>query len=146
MVCDAFGRADEADLVEQLRDGGHVLLELVADAGGRIVGHILFSPLAASDTRRFAALAPLSAASDMQGRGVGSALMRASLAEARAAGIEAVIVLGDPAYYQRFGFSHEAAGSIASVYSASPAFMALAVREGALTAPATVEYAPPFRG
>ena len=143
VVSAAFKQPDEADLVDRLRADGDALVELVAEDAGEVVGHILFSPMAADPQARIAALAPLAVAPARQRDGVGSALSRAGLAACRAAGVEAVIVLGHPAYYPRFGFSAQAARGVQAPFS-GPSFMALALTPGALETPRTVRYAPAF--
>lgn len=97
----AFGGTDESALVARLRRDGDLDLSLVAEDGdaGRIVGHLALSPLRAPFPAL--ALAPLAVAPDRQRRGIGSALVRAALARRPNA---TIVVLGDPAYYARFGF------------------------------------------
>lgn len=140
----AFGQADEARLIERLRADGDVLFELVSERDSQIAGHILYSRLWADRAELFAALAPLAVAPAAQNSGLGSDLVRRSLECAREFGAHGVIVLGHPAYYPRFGFSREAAAKVASPYSASPAFMAIALEDGALEAPLTVAYPDAF--
>jgi putative acetyltransferase len=144
VITAAFYRPDEADLVQRLRDDGEALFELVADDGGLIVGHILFSLLQAGPERAFAALAPLSVAPDRHRQGIGGRLCEAALRQARRDNLEAVLVLGDPLYYGRFGFSHAAAAQIASPYSGNEAFQALALQSGALDEPVSVTYPAAF--
>jgi putative acetyltransferase len=138
-----FGKADEADLVDALRADGDALLELVAEEDGVVVGHILFSPLATDTGARFAALAPVSVQPGRQKDGLGTWLMETAHALLRASGIEAVIVLGHPAYYPRVGYSAEAAKAVKAPF-AGPHFMALALKPGALDGPVTVTYARAF--
>jgi len=140
----AFGRPDEAELVQRLRADGDVIFELVAEADGEIAGHILFSRLWADRVELFAALAPMAVRPDLQGRGVGSRLVRAGLEACREFGAHGVLVLGHLDYYPRFGFSHAAAAKVVSPYSASPAFMALALEEAAFDQPLTVAYPAAF--
>lgn len=78
VVAAAFGQPEEAHLVDALRADGDALLELVAVEDGAVVGHILFSPLAADNGRRLAALAPLSVRPGRQKDGLGTALMAVS--------------------------------------------------------------------
>jgi len=139
----AFGQPDEADLVDALRADGDALVELVAEDDGAIVGHILFSPLATDTGARFAALAPLSVLPDRQTDGVGTMLMQVGHELCRAAGVEALIVLGHPAYYPRVGYSAAAAKTVTAPFS-GPSFMALALKPGALDAPVTITYAKAF--
>lgn len=140
VVCAAFGQSDEALLVDILRRDGDALVELVAEADGQVVGHILFSPMAAEPAMNVAALAPMAVRPVLQCQGIGSKLVREGLDACRARGVEAVIVLGHPEYYPRFGFSAEAAETIEAPFD-GPAFMALSFT-GAL--PRKVGYAPAF--
>ena len=131
---DAFGGDGEAELIERLRDDGLVAVSLVAVEAGAIAGHILFSNLAVElDGRpvRAVALAPMCVRHDRQRRGVGSALVRNGLDAVRDAGYRAVIVLGHPEYYPRFGFSSDVDAKLASPVPGN-AFMALELVPGAL--------------
>lgn len=103
----AFARPGEAALVDALRAAGALLLSGVAEVGGKIVGHIAFSPVNIDgDSENFdaIALAPVAVHPAWQRNGVGSALIRWSLDACRRAGHELVIVLGHSEYYPRFGF------------------------------------------
>ncbi|WP_296600598.1 GNAT family N-acetyltransferase [Phenylobacterium sp.] len=140
----AFGQPDEARLVERLRADGDVILELVAETDGRLDGHILLSRLWADSAALYAALAPLAVRPDLQRTGVGSSLARAAVEQAREFGAHGIIVLGDPAYYPRFGFSAGAAANVKSVYAGGPAFMALALEPDAFEAPLSVIYPDAF--
>jgi len=133
VVTAAFGRPDEARLVEALRAEDAAALELVATEDGVPVGHALFSRCAVEPaTTRVAALAPVAVSPTRQNAGIGSALIREGLARCKAAGFDAVVLLGDPAYYRRFGFTRGAARAFDCVYS-GPAFQALELRQGALS-------------
>lgn len=143
----AFGRADEADLVDRLRADGDALVELVAERDGRVIGHVLYSALALvgpEDALAAAALAPVSVTPEQQRAGTGGALIRAGNEACRAQGLAAIVVLGHPAYYPRFGFEASAAETLQAPFS-GPAFMALALKSGALQTPRTARYAPAFR-
>ena len=140
----AFGREDEALLVEAVRAEAAALVELVAEEEGQIVGHILFSRMTCEPVRRMAGLAPVAVLPDAQGRGWGQVLCRAGIEELRRMGAEAVLVLGHVDYYPRFGFSREAAKLIASPYAHLPAFMALELVPGALAAPVKADYPRAF--
>ena len=144
----AFGRADEADLVDALRERGATVSSLVAELSGRVVGHILFSRLPidrAGSELAGAALAPVAVLPDQQRRGIGSALIRLGLARCRAAGFDAVVVLGHPDYYPRFGFTAGLAERLRAPFS-GPAFMALELVPGVLEQGACVRYPAPFFG
>jgi len=130
----AFGRPDEADLIEGLRAGGAVLLSLVAELERRIVGHILFSRMwidTSDGPFPAAALAPMAVLPEHQRRGIGGRLIRRGLDLLHTRGEGAVIVLGHAGYYPRFGFSSGKAGALESPFPPE-AFMALELRPGAL--------------
>ncbi len=143
----AFGRDDEADLVDALRAGLHSRVALIASLAEQIVGHILFTDLAImtrNGTVEALALAPVAVAPEFQRQGVGSALVREGLHAARAMGIGIVVVLGHPEFYPRFGFSRELAKQLIAPFS-GPAFMALELIPDAMkNIQGTVRYAPPF--
>lgn len=146
----AFGRPGEADLVDALRRDAAGLVSLVAEEGGEVVGHVLFSPAAVegADGLRVAALAPMAVLPGRQGGGVGSRLVRAGLEACRAGGYAAVAVLGHPAYYPRFGFEAASRWGIRCEFPApDEAFMALELVPGALDGRSGVlRYAPAFHG
>ena len=134
VIEDAFGRPDEADLVERLREPVIQITSLVAIDAGRIVGHAMFSRAwidTPSDAVAVASLAPVAVRTDCQRAGIGSALIRRGIADCRSAGWPAVIVVGHDAYYPRFGFSAVAVAHLDSPY-AGPHFMGLELESGAL--------------
>jgi putative acetyltransferase len=142
----AFAQEDEANLVEALRTDGDVLLELVAASDIALQAHLLYSKLLIerdSETMIAAALAPVSVLPAFQRRGLGSALIEAGNARCRDLGLPAIIVLGEPAYYSRFGFSAAAAESLQAPFSGSH-FMALELQPGALEAGGRAKYAEAF--
>jgi putative acetyltransferase len=144
---DAFGGEDEVRLVDTLRDAGHVRLSLVAEEDGDVVGHIAFSPMTiASDSGAHPAvcLAPVAVTPQRQRAGVGSALIIAGLDELRAAGESAVILLGHPTYYPRFGFRPAREFDL-HYQNDRDAFMALELQPGALDhVSGTARFAPEF--
>lgn len=146
VVRHAFGRGDETVLVARLRHERAVVLELLAERDGAAAGHVLFSaaPIADGEHRvAAAALAPLAVLPERQRQGIGTALVEAGLKLCRARGIAAVLVLGDPEYYGRFGFSAEAARGLRAPFS-GPAFQALELVPGALARGGAVRYADAF--
>jgi putative acetyltransferase len=140
-----YGSGDgEVALIAALRADGDVVVEMVALEEGEIVGHVLFSRMMADPAAcRIAALAPVAVRTDRQGQGIGDALIRAGLAACREKGIGAVIVLGDPPYYRRFGFDPALAAHLASPY-AGPHLQALEFPAGALQDVRSVAHAPAF--
>jgi putative acetyltransferase len=146
LLTHAFGEAEEADLVEQLRADGDVLVELVAASDIAIQGHILYSPLKierAGKTVRAAALAPVAVLPAFQRSGIGGELIRAGNARCADLRLSAIIVLGHAAYYPRFGFSAALAESLEAPFS-GPHFMALELKPGALKDGGRVRYAKAF--
>lgn len=139
---EAFAGAAEARLVEALRADGDLVTALVAGADD-IVGYVAFSRLAVDDGTRAAALAPLAVSPAHQRRGVGAALVRAGLARLRSCGEELVLVLGDPAYYRRFGFTVAVARDLATPYD-GPHLMALGLTEEGAAARGAVRYPAAF--
>jgi putative acetyltransferase len=130
----AFGRADEASLVRRLRDEGLVVASLVAEQDGAVVGHLLLSWLPTvvdGHPLRTVALAPVAVLPERQRQGIGPRLVEASIETARELDIAAIIVLGHPRYYPRFGFSAAAARGLAAPFSGE-AFMALELGPGSL--------------
>lgn len=142
----AFPANEEADLVEQLRADGDVLVELVAVSDTAIQGLILYSPLAIDRDGaviRAAALAPVAVLPAFQGQGIGGELVRAGNVRCAAFGLDAIVVLGHADYYPRFGFSARTAGSLQAPFS-GPHFMALELKPGALKDGGKVRYAKAF--
>jgi len=141
----AFPTDAESRLVTALRIAGDAVIELVAEApDGTILGHILLTPMTVG-AQHALALAPLSVVPSAQRQGLGTALVRAALDLARARPEAWCLVLGDPAYYSRFGFTAEAAARATCVpWAANPAFQALALRAEAPPLLGAARYAQAF--
>jgi putative acetyltransferase len=144
----AFGGNAEAMLVDALRDGGYAEVSLIAQLNGDIVGHIMFSRITIRTDRGWLdglSLAPLAVDPPRQRRGIGSQLVEAGLLASRAAGHQLVVVLGEPEYYRRFGFSSELARPLESPFGGGDASMALELVPGTLAdVSGRIEYSPPF--
>ncbi len=118
---------------------------LVAEIDGLIVGHIAFSHVTAGDSLPGAGLAPIAVAATHRRQGIAADLVRAGLNACRAAGLGWAVVLGEPAYYSRFGFRPAPAFGLADEYGGGEAFQVLELIAGALPAGAgLVRYAPEF--
>ena len=143
----AFGTPLEGSLVDTLRDSED-FLSLVATIDEQIVGHILFTPVTLEPPvdLRIAGLAPMAVRPDHQGSGVGGQLIRAGLDACRAHGYAAVVVLGHPDYYPRFGFVPAHTFGLTCEFPAPPeAFMAIELLPGSLTeSGGLVRYRPEF--
>lgn len=146
VIAAAFGRADEAELVARLRADGDALFELVAEEDGAVAGHIFFSRLWADRAELYGALAPLAVTPSRQSQGLGGRLVQRGLESAREFGCHGLLVLGDPAYYGRFGFSSDAAREVSAPFRGLPAFQALALEADAFARPLTVAYPSAFEG
>jgi putative acetyltransferase len=144
----AFETLAEADLVDALREQAQPIVSLVAEDDGVVVGHIMFSPVSLSGhpELKVMGLAPMAVAPAHQRKGVGSALVRAGLERCKELGFSAVVVLGHPEYYPRFGFSPAAGFGIRCEHEApEEAFMAVEIQRAALSGKSgTVKYHAAF--
>ncbi|MBN8457211.1 MAG: N-acetyltransferase [Verrucomicrobia bacterium] len=108
----------EHHIIRELRAAGALSVSLVAEADGRVVGHIAFSPVVLSDgTADWYGLGPVSVQPAYQKRGIGGALIREGLARLEAMGAGGCCLVGHPGYYGRFGFSNPAGLSMEGVPS-----------------------------
>jgi putative acetyltransferase len=144
----AFETPLEATIVDALRDQAQPLVSLIAEDNGAIVGHIMFSPVSLSGHPALGimGLAPMAVAPAHQRKGIGSALVRAGLDQCRQLGFGAVVVLGHPVYYPRFGFSSSARFGIGCEYEVpEEAFMVVELLAGVLRgASGTAKYHAAF--
>ena len=101
----AISQQTEQFVVAALRAAGALTVSLVAEAGGRVIGHIGFSPVVLSDgTPAWYGLGPVSVLPPFQRQGVGRALIQEGLARLKALGAQGCCLVGHPGYYQQFGF------------------------------------------
>jgi putative acetyltransferase len=114
----AFPTETEANLVDLLRENVRSAISLVAVRDGRIIGHILFTPvrLSGHSSLKIMGLAPMAVMPEYQRRGIGSRLVDEGLIRCRETGAGAVVVLGHPSYYPRFGFTPAAPRNIFCEY------------------------------
>lgn len=141
LVARAFSQPDEARLVDALRRGGDAVFDLVATSEASVIGHVMLSRMNAP----FPALglAPVAVVEERRNRGVATALVLRGLEDAERAGWRATFVLGDPAFYSRFGFDAESARGFSSPY-AGPHFMVKALGGDLPTTIGAVDYPPSF--
>jgi len=107
----------EQDFVNQLRSGGSYIPELamVAEENGKLIGHIMLSKAhIVNGTNKFEVIyvAPLSVVLEFRNKGIGSGLIKESFKLAKEMGYTSVLLVGDPAYYHRFGFKSAVTFSI----------------------------------
>lgn len=135
---EAFGSTAEADLVDKLRANGKAIVSLVAVEDDQIVGHILFSEVTLGDAT-IIGLAPVAVLPRHQKQGIGAMLINEGIEACRDAGYTAMVVLGHPEYYPRFGFVPANRFGIKSEYDVSDeTFMAMELQPGALASCAGV--------
>lgn len=137
-----FSHQTEHFIIRTLRADGALSVSLVAEEAGRIVGHIAFSPVSIGDAvSGWYGLGPISVEPDLQRRGIGRALMESGLAELRRIGANGCVLVGDPAFYIRFGFANDPALVLAGVPEAN--FLALSL--GTASAHGNVQFHPAFQ-
>lgn len=140
-----FPSAGEANVVDQLRQNGLLSISLVAVQPSGVVGHVAFSPVRAAYGAAGMGLAPVAVLPAYQRRGIAAALITRGLDEGRRLGVGWVVVLGDPAYYGRFGFSPASEFGLSDAYGGGSAFQVLELIPGNLPYGAgLVAYAPAF--
>jgi len=148
VYADAFPDEDLVPLVAELLKLEEPVLSLVALVDGAIVGHILMTPCGIEGRdAKVSLLGPLAVVSAWQRKGVGAALIAEGLRRVKASGATQVHVLGDPAYYGRFGFGADA--GVAAPYPLpeewSTAWQSLSMRDGASTLAGRLVVPEPWR-
>lgn len=145
----AFPTSGEADLVDALRAADHAVVSLVARLDDAVVGHVLFSPVTIEREGRVIArgvgLAPLAVVPAHHERGIGSALARAGLDECRRIGAPFCVVLGEPAYYARFGFTRALDAGVDNEYGVRDEFMIVALAHELPSGGGVARYGDEFR-
>lgn len=144
----AFKTAPHADgtehlIIDRLRAAGALTLSLVAEADGAVVGHVAFSSVSLSDgSQGWYGLGPIAVDPSRQGEGIGGRLVREGLDRLKALGATGCVLLGDPAYYSRFGFEPDPKLTLEGV--PPEYFMRLAF--SSVYGGGTVTYHPAFYG
>ena len=137
-----YSQQTEQFIIRALRADHALSVSLVAEDAGRIVGHIALSPVTVSDgAAGWYGLGPISVEPDLQRRGVGRALMESGLAELRTIGAKGCVLVGEPAFYLRFGF----ANNPALVLDGVPQEFFLSLSLGASSAHGNVQFHPAFQ-
>jgi putative acetyltransferase len=144
----AFATPAEANLVDVLRKEAYPFVSLVAEDNEAIVGHIMFSPVSLSGhpNLKIMGLGPMAVAPEYQRKSIGSALVRTGLERCKQLGFGAVVVLGHPEYYPRFGFSPSTRFGIGCEYEVpEDVFMVMELQPGYLhSATGTIKYHAAF--
>jgi len=131
----------EAAIYDALREAGAMIVSLVAEEDGEIVGHIAFSHVTIGDAGEgWLGVGPVAVRPDKQGRGVGRALVEAGLARARSLGVAGAVLVGEPAFYGRFGF----AGRPGLTHEGVPDQFVMGISFGAETPRGMIRFHPAF--
>jgi putative acetyltransferase len=130
----------EPRIINALRDAGALTLSLVAESDGQVVGHAAFSRVEWTGEGDWFGLGPVSVAPDRQGQGVGRQLIEAGLADLRRRGARGCVVMGEPAYYSRFGFVQDPR----LTYPGPPPEYFMALAFGPIEGAGDVRYHPAF--
>jgi putative acetyltransferase len=140
------GRLDEPRIAARLHAAGKDPVSLVAVTGDAVVAHVVFSPVTVDGGADAAivGLGPVGVLPEHQNQGIGDRLIREGLAVCRSAGYDAVVVLGYPDYYRRFGFERAGDHGLGNEYGADDEFMVLALAGALPAVRGTVRYRPEF--
>ncbi|WP_444683910.1 GNAT family N-acetyltransferase [Alkalicoccus luteus] len=156
VIAEAFQKEEVSDqteheLVKRIRQSEAYIPELALSAflNGTIAGHIMLSRIDIEQTDQTRipslALAPVSVLPELQGRGIGSALIHDALQRAASAGYPSVIVLGHPDYYPRFGFQPASGFGVRAPFDVpDEALMAMELEPGTLQS-GTIRYPAAFQ-
>ncbi len=147
---EAFDTVTEANLVNALRGSGIPYISLVYEENHELVGHIFFSLVELSGDMsglRIMGLAPMAVASQFRNKGIGSALVKAGIEQCISEGFDAIVVLGHPNYYPKFGFVPSVRYGIKSEYDVpDEAFMVLELKKSSLKEKqGTIKYHAAFK-
>ncbi|HYQ59862.1 MAG TPA: N-acetyltransferase [Desulfatiglandales bacterium] len=144
----AFPTEAEARLVDRLREESKLALSLIAEVKEHAVGHVAFSPVFVgpqSSGNQGLGLGPVAVLPEWQGNGIGEKLITRGIEDCRRDGYSFVVVLGEPEYYERFGFRRASLFGLGNEYGVDDPFMALELRLGGLPkVPGIVRYVKVF--
>lgn len=145
LVTACFATPGEAKLVDALRDAGELAVSVVCDNGPKIAGYAALSPVRIDGLVVGAGLGPVAVSEESRGQGVGAKLVDTALEFARGLGFPIAVVLGEPAYYARFGFRPASQFLLEDIYGGGAAFQALELRPGGKPAKGgVITYSAPF--
>jgi putative acetyltransferase len=128
----SFPSAGEARLVDLLRAAGQLAVSLLADVDGSLVGHVAVSPVTVTSGPPGAGIGPLAVVASHRRQGIAADLVRAALGACPGAGFHWAVVLGDPAYYSRFGFRPAREFGLSDEYQGGSHFQAIELTPGGL--------------
>ena len=135
-------QASQQFIVKALRASKALTVSLVAEADGRVIGHIAFSPVTISDgTLDWYGLGPVSVLPEYQRRGIGKALVLEGLSRLKKLNARGCCLVGHPAYYKKFGFENMPG----LVYEGVPQEVFLALAFDGNTPQGTVDFHEAFK-
>ena len=141
----SFPDTTEADLVEALREAGHLSISLVCCDRDLLVGHVAFSPVTVNDTGVGLGLGPIAVLPQYRRQGIAEELIRAGFEASVRLGYKFIVVLGDPSYYRRLGFKAASNWGLVDEYGGGSAFQAIELQDGAIpSSGGSVQYAAEF--
>ena len=141
----AFPTDSEARLVDELRASGHLSVSLVATEADSVVGHVAFSPVTLAGADSGLGLGPVAVVESRRRRGIGAQLIRSGLEACSVQACGFVVVLGEPGYYRRFGFSPAGSRRLFSDFGGGDAFQVIELRPNMIpTKGGRVRYVPEF--
>jgi putative acetyltransferase len=136
-----YSHQTEQFIIRSLRKAHELTVSLVAEDASRIVGHIALSPVTVGDAVGWYGLGPISVEPEYQRRGIGRALMESGLAELRRIGANGCVLVGDPAFYTRFGFESNPDLTVNGI----PQEFCLSLAIGTSSARGNVQFHPAFQ-
>jgi putative acetyltransferase len=147
----AFGRPDESQIIAAIRGSGRSAISLVATDGPTVVGHILFTPIVVESpvpVEGLIGLGPMAVSPSRQRKGIGTRLVQEGLRACARGGYRAVVVVGHPDFYPRFGFRSASSHGLRCEFTVpDDVFMAVELTPGALAGVnGLVRYVPEFGG
>lgn len=139
-----FPSEAESKLVDALRANGKAIISLVAVCAEEVLGHIMFSPVSTTPPSKAKGigLAPVAVQPDVQSQGIGTKLIYVGLHLCREFGYDFCVVLGDPNYYQRFGFETASRFGLENEYGVEDEFMVIHFSDREVFG--LVKYSPEF--
>jgi putative acetyltransferase len=141
----SFPTPAEAQLVQALRSSKHLSLSLVALWQERIIGHAAWSPVATDAGEHGLGLAPVAVLAAFRRQGIAAQLIRQGIQTCQRAECRWMVVLGNPSYYQRFGFAPASLHELCDTYSGGDAFQIQALHPTGLPNPGgTIRYRQEF--
>ena len=128
----SFPTPAEANLVDALRTANHLLVSLIAIVDGKVVGHVAFSPVSAVTGKLGFGLGPVAVLPAHRKKGLAATLINTGIAECKNLGFGWGVVLGNPAYYSRFGFRPASQFGLTDEYEGGDSFQAVELTPGYL--------------